>query len=192
MAHNDVGDELLISHEVRDHDGDLVNAATVVLTVTLPDLTTVTPTVTTPPERTGVYEATYTLVAPGRHLFEWQTTDPDTASSEALFAVEPGALPTVPEVREYLGSSADQWTEPELAGALAAETAAQARVCRVGAPYPADLSEALMRRVARNLALRSLPLAVLQGDAETGNTMLPGRDPEVRRFEAPYRKVTVG
>lgn len=101
--------------------------------------------------------------------------------------------PTAAEVAAYLGESS--YTEDQLTAALAAESAAQAARCRVpaaDAEWPADLAEALMRRVATNLARRNLPLAVLQGDAETGATILPGSDPEVRRLEAPHRRVTVG
>lgn len=101
------------------------------------------------------------------------------------------SLPTITDVRAYMEDAALQWTDPELQGALNAEQAAQARVCRV-ASYSDDLREALLRRVQRNLAMRALPLAVLQGDAEAGNSIVPGRDPEVRRLEAPYRRVVLG
>lgn len=99
------------------------------------------------------------------------------------------SVPTVAEVTEYLGATSA--TAEEIASAYAAEKADQANRCRVPADtdvWPASLSEALCRRVARNLALRGLPIAVLQGDAEGGNTVLPGTDPEVRRFEGPHRK----
>lgn len=193
MSHNDVGDELLITHEVRDSDGDLVNATTVVLTVTLPNLTTAQPAVANPPEVTGVYEVAYTLATAGRYVFSWVTTNPNTAGANAVQAVAPGALPTRDDVIAYLGTDVvAQWSSDTLDDALAAEKAAQARVCRVGAEYPVDLRQALLRRVQVNLAKRALPLAVLQGDAEGGNLILPGRDPEVRRLEGPHRKVTVG
>lgn len=100
-------------------------------------------------------------------------------------------MPTVAEVMTYLGDAAAQWGNADVQGALDAEQAAQARVCRI-ASYSNDLREALLRRVQRNLAMRALPLAVLQGDPEAGSTVLPGRDPEVRRLEAPYRKVVMG
>lgn len=102
-------------------------------------------------------------------------------------------VPTELEVADYLGETSA--TDEQIADALAAEQAAQAARCRVPAdadPWPADLAQALKRRVARNLALRGLPIAVLQGDAESGSTVLPGSDPEVRRFEAPHRRITVG
>jgi hypothetical protein len=101
--------------------------------------------------------------------------------------------PTAVEVTDYLGATSA--TEDEIADALAAEKADQANRCRVPAdadPWPASLAQALKRRVARNLALRGLPIAVLQGDAESGSTVLPGSDPEVKRFEAPHRKLALG
>lgn len=98
-------------------------------------------------------------------------------------------LPTITDVKAYM--DATQWSDVELQGALNAEQVAQAKVCRV-ASYSDDLREALLRRVQVNLAKRALPLAVLQGDAEAGNTILPGRDPEVRRLEGPNRKAVVG
>lgn len=193
MSHADVGDELLVAHVVRDLDGELADAATVTLTVTLPDLTTETPAVDNPPEETGHYEVAYTLEQPGRYVFAWQTTDPDTASATAVEAVEPGGLPTLTAVQNYLGDVATQWTDSDLQDVLDAETAAQARVCRIRAEYPKDLREALLRRVQVNLAKRALPLGVVQGDAEAGNaSRVPGRDPEVRRLEGPHRKVVLG
>jgi hypothetical protein len=101
--------------------------------------------------------------------------------------------PTADDVELYLGPTS--YTTGEIVDVLAAEKAAQAARCRVPADdavWPADLTEALCRRVARNLALRGIPLAVLQGDAEAGSLIPPGRDPEVRRLEGPHRRITVG
>lgn len=105
------------------------------------------------------------------------------------------AVPTEDEVRERLKLSAERLSVEELADVLAAEVELQAKVCRIPAPgvppadtFPAPLRTALFRRVARALALKGIPLAVLQGDAEQGNTVLPSNDPEVRRQERPYRK----
>lgn len=97
---------------------------------------------------------------------------------------------TPAEVIDYIGDTS--WTDTQIQGAIDAEAAAQAAACRIPDPVPADLLEALKRRVARNLAMRGLPLAVLQGDAEVGSSILPGRDPEVRRLEGPHRKWVIG
>jgi hypothetical protein len=191
MSHTDVGDEVLVTHEVRDLEGELANAATVTLTVTLPDLTTEQPPIANP--STGLYEVPYTLTQAGRYVFLWTTIDPDTADAIAIEATEPGALPTLQAVKDYLEESATQWTDAQLMDALAAEAAAQARVCRTGPEYPADLREALLRRVQVNLAKRALPLGVLQGDSEAGTaSFVPGKDPEVRRLEGPHRKLVIG
>jgi hypothetical protein len=98
-------------------------------------------------------------------------------------------LPDVAQVREYLGASSSGHSDLEVSGALAAEVAAQRRVCRsIG--YPPDLVEALLRRVGRNLAARSIPLGVQA--QEFGALYVGGTDPEIRRLEAPWRRRTVG
>lgn len=158
--------------------------------VTLPDGTTATPTTST--VGVGWHRAEHTVAEPGRYVARASTTGGvvDFAAYATAATTEAG-MPTVPDVVDYVGPISA--TEDEVAAALAAEAAAQRSVCRVRAVYPDDLREALLRRVARNLAMRSLPLAVLQGDAEGGSSsILPGRDPEVRRLEAPHRKLTVG
>lgn len=103
------------------------------------------------------------------------------------------AAPTAGDVEAYLGDTS--YTTEEITAALAAEQAAQAARCRVpadDATWPADLTEALKRRVARNLALRNLPLAQLEGDADLGGITPRVVDGEVRRLEAPWRKVMLG
>ena len=188
MSTRDVGDAVTVSYSVRDDEGNPVNASTCVLTVTRPDLTTATPTVDNP--ETGEYEAPWLYAMAGRHLFAWVSTVPNTAESFAVEAVTHGPLPTLAQVKAYLG--ANSASDATITEALAAETAAQAAMCRVGAHYPADLAEALKRRVARNLAMRGFPIAVLQGDPEAGSLVLPGRDSEVRRLEGFWRKVVLG
>lgn len=101
------------------------------------------------------------------------------------------------DVLDYLADSARPWlvvtdagldAYPEVSRALATETAAQESVCDIGVGSD-DLDEALLRRVACNLARRPLPLAYAQGDEVP--TRFPKHDPEVRRLEGPYLKVVV-
>lgn len=104
--------------------------------------------------------------------------------------------PTVEDTLLYLGTGSS-WTESEVSSAFDAEKAAQAKVCRVpldADAWPADLAEALFRRVAHNLALRNLPLGIQASVSEMSvqNTRVGGTDAEVRRLEAPYRRVVVG
>ncbi|KAB1925146.1 hypothetical protein F8280_12105 [Micromonospora noduli] len=179
-----------IAVSVTDADGAHVDTAPTV-TVTLPAGSTATPTVET--VAGGVYRVLYVVGTAGRYIARVVATD-HGAADFAAYATGTTAgtgMPDVTAVVEYIGETSH--TEEEIQDALDAESAAQRAVCRVRAVYPDDLRQALLRRVQRNLALRQLPLAVLQGDAGAGDsTVLPGRDPEIRRLEAPHRKLVVG
>lgn len=106
--------------------------------------------------------------------------------------------PTLPAVKAYLGADGPSYADDTIQEALTAETAAQAAVCRIpGEPtdaYPADLDEALCRRVAHNLAVRAVPLGVEARITDVGAavTRVGGPDAEVRRLEGPYRKTLIG
>lgn len=104
--------------------------------------------------------------------------------------------PTIDGLKEYLGNS-HSWNDEELASAFLAESAAQATACRIPvdpAHFPEDLEEALYRRVAHNLALRALPLGIQAAFAESAvaTNRVGGTDAEVRRLEAPYKRMPVG
>jgi hypothetical protein len=174
---------------VTDADGYAADAAPVV-TVTLPGGTTATPTVET--IATGDYRATYEVGTAGRYIARAVSSGYGAVdfAAYAMATTAGTAMPVVADVVDYLGETSH--TTDEIQDALDAESAAQRARCRVGAVYPDDLRQALLRRVMRNLALRQLPLAVLQGDADAGNTVLPGVDQEVRRLEAPHRRLVVG
>ena len=175
---------------VRDIDGCLVDDPAVI-TVTPPDGTPATPDVET--DGTGQYRAVYVLAEPGRYVARAVTAE-NGAADFAAFVTEPtpaGGMPDLAEVLNYLLWETDTDTD-EAAFALAAESAAQRGKCRVDAIYPDDLRNALFRRIARNLAMKGIPLAVLRGNAEDGTLVVPGNDPEVRRLEAPYRRLPMG
>jgi hypothetical protein len=195
-----VGDAWPLVFMVRDTDMSLVSGVTPTVAITLPDGTTgVAPPLDTDPVWSGgAYRFDYTLTVPGRHL---ATVDAVGYGRQVFVAwgreaTPTNTLPTVDDVDDYLRSGAGNhsWTTADMAGALAAETDAQRRVCRVGPAYTADLREALLRRVQRNLALRPNPMAMTRGDAEAGDPQqpLPRHDPEVSRLERPYRKLPIG
>lgn len=191
-----VGDVWLLGVLVLDDDRDL-QAAEPTIVVTLPNGAIATaPDVHT--EVGGVYSFRHTVTVPGRHLAT-VTAAGYGALSFVMWAAHPTAgvdLPDVDDVDAYLrsGSGDHSWSADDMLDALNAEAAAQRRVCRIRAVYPADLRQALLRRVQRNLALRPNALAMFRGDAETGDpqAFLPGTDPEVRRLERPYRKLPIG
>lgn len=181
----------IIDVQVTDADG-CPTAVTPVVTITRPDATTVTPT----PESstTGAYRVTHVLDVPGRYVARAVAAGYGAAdlSAYASATVAAGAMPDLDDVLNYLQWDADnEWDDA--ADALDVQATAQRRKCKVGAVYGADLRGALYRRIARYIAMKGIPLAVLRGDAEGGsNTILPGRDPVVRELEGPHRKLVMG
>lgn len=190
---SDVGDAWLLAVEVRDDVTGRLTDATVAATVTRPDTTTSVLTVAR--ESTGFYTAPYVLAAPGRHTGIVSVSGVVVGvAAFAIDALSVASLPTLAVVRAYLASTGDtSFTDADISAVLASETAAQAIACRVPAAYPADLGEALCRRVARNLAARSVPVASFSAFEGGGTvTRVPQRDAEVARLEAPYRRLVVG
>jgi len=194
-----VGGLWLITLYATDTDG-VALADPPVVTVTTPSGTTASPV---PVVRPGsVWAAEYVISAAGRHTAR-VTTGLHGALDFTAYAtavVTAAGMPTLVDLRGadperddpddlgYLGENAA--TDAQIMDALEAEASAQRDTCRIPAAYPASLRQALLRRVARNLAMRGSPTAVLQGDAESGDTVvLPGRDPEVRRLEGPHRRM---
>lgn len=189
-VHAPVGDVWLLGVRVTDADGVGVEQ-TPTVSVTKPDDTTAAPVMES--LGGGCFRAEYTLAVAGRYVATATVAGYGVAQFAAFTdAVTPGSgMPTTAEVSAYL--SQHSWSAPDLQDALDAEAAAQRRVCAVPAAYPPDLRNALLRRVARNLAMRPLPLAVLRGDAEIGdaNLLPPGSDPEVRRLEKPHLHILI-
>lgn len=98
---------------------------------------------------------------------------------------------TLADVKAYLGATSA--TDAAISAAMLAEASAQGAV--VQARYLTgveSVDEAFKRRVARNLAMRGQALAVLPGVDGDSATYIPGRDPEIRRLEAPYRRLVIG
>lgn len=165
--------------------------ATVAVAVTNPSGITSTPT---PVVAEGEVLISVPLDEEGRYLaVVTVTTDgvPDVTPFTVYADTPGGAVPTLTTVKAYLSSQGETSQEDEtIESALAAESAAQRRVCNIPATFPPDLAEALCRRVARNLAARAVPVAQVT-TFEGGNvaTRVPRYDPEVYRLEGPFRKV---
>jgi hypothetical protein len=101
----------------------------------------------------------------------------------------PGAgIPTLEEIRSWVGVSATVVSDEQLQQVTDAELDLQAARCLLPTDYPASLAQALYRRIARELAARGVPLGLLSADGEYGGVArMPGLDVEVNRLEAPYR-----
>jgi hypothetical protein len=187
----DVGDEWVIGVEVLDDDG---YPATAVVTVTVTDPSGAVTTPTPVEDPIGTWTATHAVTIPGRYLAVVTTTGVVGAVPFTAWASTPtdaDGLPTTSDCVQYLGETSV--TDAEILDALQAEAAAQRHSCRVPAVYPPDLRQALLRRVARNLAARAVPLTSFTSFEGGGtSTRIPRVDVEIARFEGPFRRRKVG
>lgn len=104
MSTYDLGDLVPLGVEIRDTEGDLADATTVTVTVTLPDGTTSGPHTVTP-SPTGVYQYDYTPSQVGRHGVRWVATGTNAGAFTDVFTVlDPAELPVVglAEAKRYL------------------------------------------------------------------------------------------
>lgn len=100
------------------------------------------------------------------------------------------AVPDLAAVKAYLGQTS--YSDADIQDELDSETALQTSACGDrSAAYSAPLAEALKRRVARALAMRPV-LMGLTTTPEGGSERVARLDNEIRRKEAPYRRLAVG
>lgn len=94
--------------------------------------------------------------------------------------------PTLDDVRTWTQVPASAVDDASLQHVLNAESDLQAAQCDVTSDSDA-LYQALLRRCARHLAARGVPLGIT-GDSELGaQQQLQTWDAEVQRLERPYR-----
>lgn len=102
----DLGDTVRLNASSTDAAGTLTTAATAVLTVTLPDGTTVTPSVPAP-LYAGMYVVDYVTVQPGRHAVRWVFTTPSNAYTDSFDVREsapPGIL-SLADAKQHLNKT---------------------------------------------------------------------------------------
>lgn len=110
----DLGDTYTTTVTVTDATGTKVNAGSVTATITLPDLTTATPTVNNP--STGVYSISYPTTQSGLHQLEWVGTGANSFANSDAFnvaAVAPGFMISLADARAGLGFQATNTTSDE-------------------------------------------------------------------------------
>jgi hypothetical protein len=90
----DLSDSVPIAVDVKDSAGALTNATTVTLTITQPDGTPTSPTVTNPPTVTGQYRVTYVPTQVGRHAWRFVAQTPNTAYQD-VFEVRETVSPSL-------------------------------------------------------------------------------------------------
>lgn len=101
--------------------------------------------------------------------------------------------PTPAQVRAWANVTAQSLSDDQLNMIIGAEVDLQDATCAWGGEYPAPLAQALLRRCAREIGGRQLPLGLTadQG-AESQPVRLPSYDVEIERLEAPYRVIAIG
>jgi hypothetical protein len=129
----DLGDVVPLAVNVKDTAGALANATAVALTITLPDGTTATPSVTN--SSTGVYSATYTPAVSGRFGVRWVATGTNASTYVDAFTVAAGAgLISLDEVKAFLNITSttndEELREFVAASTVAAEKYAQRKFVR--------------------------------------------------------------
>lgn len=104
--------------------------------------------------------------------------------------------PTLAEIRTAIGVPATAVSDADLQRIYDAESTSQGLRCHTEVAsetpqpddYPDPLSQALVRRVQREVAARNLPLGMVGIDSEYGAQRLPNADALIDDLERPYRK----
>ena len=119
----DLGDTVPLTTEILDATGALTPATGVVCTVTQPDGTTVTPSVTNP--STGRYTVDFVPTQAGRHLERWTSVSPAAARTDQFDVrpASPGYIISLADAKAHLQMSATATTfDEELRGWIEATT----------------------------------------------------------------------
>lgn len=98
-----------------------------------------------------------------------------------------GGYPDLNAIRAWVQVPATVIDDATLGHVAAAEQELQAALCQVDATVQEPIYQAFLRRVARHLAGRGVPLGILAADAEYGTVRLARFDSEIGRLEGPYR-----
>ena len=169
----DLGDVATLAIQIKDSTGALANAGTVVATVTAPDGTNSTPSVTN--STTGNYSTTFTATQVGRHSIRWVATGTNAGAYTDIFDIlDPALLPIVSlsDFKAHLNITSTTDDE-ELRFTLAQAT---------------DLAEQYLHRALRrktlietydgggtSVVLRNPPVMAITSVTEAGN-LLGGTD----------------
>lgn len=103
MAVYDLGDVVALGVTITNTAGEPANATTVVATITAPDGTTSTPSVTN--SGTGLYDVSFTPTTSGRYLIRWVATGTNASAYQDDFTVRDGthlSIVSLDEVKAHL------------------------------------------------------------------------------------------
>ena len=97
-----------------------------------------------------------------------------------------GGYPSVAEIRNWVKVAATNLSDAELEHVAGAEQSLQTQLIWPDGDIPDDVYQAFLRRCARHIAARGLPIGIIGLDSEFGTQRLPRWDAEIERLEAPY------
>lgn len=103
MAVYDLGDVVALGVTITNAAGTPANATAVVATITAPDGTTLTPSVTN--SGTGLYDVSFTPTTSGRYLIRWVATGTNASAYQDDFTVRDGthlSIVALDEVKQHL------------------------------------------------------------------------------------------
>lgn len=170
MSVYDLGDVAALSVTVKDSDGVLANAGAVACTVTLPDGSTVSPTVTN--VSTGIYSVAYTPLVAGRFSVRWVATGVNASAYSDVFdvlATNPRFIVSLAGMRQHLGLNAANTThDEELREYLAAATDVIEAI--TGPVLPATVTETHDGGKPA-LLLRNAPVTAVTSVTESGTVL---------------------
>lgn len=178
----DLGDTVRLTAQSTDPGGTLTDAATVTLTITLPDGTTTSPAVTNPPATTGQYTYDYVTEQPGRHAVRWVFGTPDSAYTDVfdVRAADPPLILSLADAKTHLqltGTSQDA----QLRDWLEAITESVEAYTGVGPRRTVTEDHEIPSSGTRALALRRTPVLSITSAAGilTGGTSYQAADLDV-------------
>lgn len=155
----DLGATARLTADCRDPGGTLITAATAVVTVTLPDGTTTTPTAAET-ATVGVYQADYVTAAAGRHTVRWVFTTPAHAYTDS-FDVREEAPPTVLALTDAKNLLKKQGSSDDALVRFWLEATTRAVEYFVGPVVVRTVTEDHQVGLVNSLALRKAPAIAL-------------------------------
>lgn len=173
---HDIGDTVPLGLDVRDAAGQLTNAATITLSITLPDGTPVdpAPAVVNPPAVTGRYGFDFVATVAGLHRVRWTTTSPATAFADVFNVVEADwpAFVGLAETKKHLNIPPDDTSrDDELRGFILSASAVAEDIA--GTLATRNLVETYSGG-SRNILLRRRPVQSVTSVIIDGTTVDPG------------------
>ena len=185
----DLGDIVGLAISVKDASGTAANATAVTCTITLPDGTTATPSVTN--GSTGSYTVDYSPTLVGRHLVRWVATGTNASAYTDSFEVnDPADLPVISldEAKSYLNITSTNSDEEirqfileatDIAERLTGRQLRRRTVTRTYSSPP-----------GAELVLGHIPVASVTSISENGTALVEGTDYVVNNAAGIIRRGT--